>query len=155
MVRALRPDAALESTMLAPLQHAHQGLGYLIFALSLVGFVLGLLGAGDKPNLAAILDRVHRIGLLNVGRINVVLGIALLLVMNAQAGYGLLRPGLWAGLLLWGPIEVLGKRKVTAFVRGDQAGQGHRREVLLGTGLQLALVVAIYGLMTMTRLGRI
>lgn len=139
--------------MLAPLQHAHQGLGYLIFALSLVGFVLGLLGAGDKPQLAAILDRVHRIGLLNVGRVNVVLGIALLVVMNSQAGYSLLRPGLWAGLLLWGPIEVIGKRKVTAFVRNAEGG--HRRDVLIGTAVQLLLVVAIYGLMTMTRLGKI
>lgn len=141
--------------MLAPLQHGHQGLGYLIFALSLVGLVLGLLGAGDNPKLAAILDRVHRIGLLNVGRINVVAGIALLLVMNYTAGYDMMRPGLWAGLLLWGPIEVIGKRKITAFVRGAHAGQGHRKDVLIGTALQFLLVVAIYGLMTMTRLGRI
>lgn len=136
--------------MLAPLIHAHKGLAYLVFALALIGLVLGLAGAGGDRGRAAMLDRVHRIGLLNVGRLNLVLGIALAFMVHAEG-----RLSLWLGLLLWAPIEIVGKRMVTAPLRQAMAGEHRANPVRIGTLIQFVVIAAIYGLMTLSRMGKL
>ncbi|MCB9740259.1 MAG: hypothetical protein H6747_13445 [Deltaproteobacteria bacterium] len=135
--------------MLMYLIHGHKGLGQLVFALAVAGFAFALAGAGSKPGPSQALDRVHRFGLMMVGRLNVLLGIALLLVLNSEAHRPLFTVAPWLGLLLWGPVEVLGKRLVSANVRGTPTGDVGK--VRLGTGLQLLVIVLIYGAMTMAR----
>lgn len=137
--------------MLVYLIHGHKGLGQLAFALALTGLVLGIGVARGKGGWAPMLDRVHRLGFMMVGRINVVLGLALLAVMHSEAGRSLTTLGPWLGLLLWGPIEVLGKRMVTANVRSGPPAAADARKVAIGTGLQFLLIVLIYGAMTMAR----
>jgi hypothetical protein len=135
--------------MLVYLIHGHKGLGQLVFALAVASLLLAFAGAGAKAGPSQMLDRVHRFGLLMVGRLNVIVGLALLFVMHSEAHRPLFTAAPWLGLLLWGPIEVLGKRLVTAHVRGGPSGEAGK--VRLGTGLQLLIVVLIYGAMTMAR----
>ncbi len=142
--------------MMIGLMHSHKYLGYLLFLLLLLTAVLVATGATRNPGLARIADRLHRLGAMNLGRLEIVLGVATLAAMADTAGAPWWRPSLWAGLLLWGPIEPIAKRLVHAELARACAGEpANRGRLLAGIGLEVVLITAIIGLMTMTRLGKL
>lgn len=140
--------------MLLGLQHAHKYLGYLTFLLAIGGLVLALAGAGKDAGKAALLSKVHGIGFLNSGRLNIVLGIALLIMKFGVAG-AFASWGWWAGLIIWGACEPVGKRLVQGELATVQAGGQASKKLVIGTVLEVGLLTAIIGLMTMTRLGKL
>ncbi len=142
--------------MMIGLMHSHKYLAYLLFLLLLLTIGLVAAGASEKPSLARIADRLHRLGAMNLGRLQILLGIATLAAMADTAGAPWFRPSLWAGLLLWGPMEPIAKRLVHAELARACAGEkANRGRLLAGIGLEIVLLTIIIGLMTMTRLGKL
>ena len=80
---------------------------------------------------------------LGAGRVIYVAGLGLAMV----GGYDYL-PGL-AGLLLWGPVEVAGKRMISPELEGVAEGDAGSAKLMAGAAIQLIVIVAVYGLMQM------
>jgi len=140
--------------LLTGLQHAHKYLGYLTFLLTIGGVVLALAGAGKDAGKAALLHKLHGIGFMNSGRLNVVLGLAVVFMKFGVAG-AFASWGWWVGLVVWGGIEPIGKRFVQQELAGVQAGTNAASKLLIGTIIEVVLLTAIVGIMTMSRLGKI
>ena len=142
--------------MLIGLLHAHKYLGYLTFLLAVAGMVLALAGAGRDAGKAALLSKVHRLGFLTSGRLNLVLGIAVVLLKVDAAGAGLAGVfahwGWWAGVLVWGGIEPIAKRMVQGELAAVQGGGTASKKLVIGTVIEVVLLTALVGIMTMTRL---
>ncbi len=145
--------------MLTGLLHAHKYLGYLTFLLAFVGVALTLAGAGRDAGKAALLSKVHRLGFLTSGRLNLVLGITVVLLRADAAGAGVAGVfahwGWWAGALVWGGIEPIAKRMVQGELAAVQGGGTASKKLLIGTVLEVVLLTAVVGIMTMTRLGKL
>ena len=145
--------------MLIGLLHAHKYLGYLTFLLAVAGMVLALAGAGRDAGKAALLSKVHRLGFLTSGRLNLVLGIAVVLLKVDAAGAGLAGVfahwGWWAGVLVWGGIEPIAKRMVQGELAAVQGGGTASKKLVIGTVIEVVLLTALVGIMTMTRLGKL
>lgn len=138
--------------MLIGLMHAHKYLGYITFLNVVVALAIALAASVGAPARIALVERIFRLGVLMPGRLNVALGLVTLAVMASQASGAWTRWGLWAGLVLWGPLEVLGKRWILAGAQSSPAQVGRMRGGLVAIALGLT---AIIGLMTMSRLGRL
>ena len=126
------------------IRDVHKVLAYLIFLAALANLVLALTKGRTDARMARILRWGHRAGVLGAGRLAVVVGLGLFHALPYSLGTW----WIWGSLLLWGPVEVLGKRlvrgEVDAVVDGGQASG----RLVLGVGLQLVCVVIIFGLMS-------
>ncbi len=130
--------------MIVGLLHLHKALAYLIFLVALANVVLALTGGRSDARMAKALRITHMAGLLGAGRLNLLLGVALWVMLP----YGIGTWWMWVTLLLWGPIEAVGKRMVKAEVQTVQdGGQGSSR-LVVGTVVQLLCIVVVFGLMT-------
>lgn len=127
------------------LLHLHRTLGYVIFIAALVDLVLILTKGRTDARVAGVLAKVHSIGVLGAGRLNIVLGLAMMFVLpwvQISAWWA------WAGLLLWAPIEVVSKRFVKPEVALVRDGGSASGRLLMGAAIELVIIVAIFGLMT-------
>lgn len=131
--------------MLTGLHHLHRTLAYLVFAFAFVNTLLVFTRGRTHEKTALYITYVTRYGIRVVGGLTVAIGLVLWAAHPAlPVGTG----WLWISLLLWGPVEILGKRLVLAeasIVR--DGGQGSGRMVIGAVG-QLLLIAIIFGLMS-------
>lgn len=131
--------------MLIGLLHLHRTLGYLLFFVALLNLVVVITKGRTDPRAAKALRYMHSFGLLAVGRLNLVVGIALWAV---SPQWSLATWWAWAGLVLWGPIEAVSKRMVQPEIALVQDGGSGSSQLVLGTAIELVCVVTIFGLMS-------
>lgn len=126
------------------LLHLHRTLGYLIFFLSLVDLVLALTKARTDPRAARLMDQLHRFGLLMSGRLNILIGIATMALLDVPWATW----WAWAGLLLWAPVEIVNKRMISPELALAKDGGNASTRLVAGAAAELVLIVAIFGLMS-------
>ena len=129
--------------MFEALHHTHKYFGYLVFVLLVLQFVLVLSGGGRKPGLRRALDLIQTIAVRVGGPVIILAGFYLWHKMPYPVGTW----WIWGSFLLWGPMEIVGKRMVRPAleVSDSEAKSG---KLLLGVSLQLVIILAIFGLMT-------
>lgn len=127
------------------LLHLHRTLGYVVFVVALVDLVLALTMARSDARVARLLSSVHTFGFLMAGRLNLLIGILLLALLPQ---WPMTTWWAWAGLLLWGPIEAVSKRLVAPELAVARDGGTASSRMILGTAVELVVVVAIFGLMS-------
>jgi len=125
------------------LNHLHTNLAHLLVLFALINMILAVLGAGKKASLASIMAKSHKFGVMMLGRLIYVAGLGLAIV----AGHSFTQPWVLAGLLLWGAVEVAGKRLVSPELEGVADGAVGSGRLMGGAAIQLVVIVAIYGLM--------
>lgn len=130
--------------MYTGLLHSHTGLAYLLFLLALANTVFALAGARTGGALASALRFGHNLGFLNLGRLNILLGLGMVFTNQVflSAWWA------WAAVLLWAPAEVAAKRMVKPEVQVALDGGTAGSRLVTGTVIQLLVVVAIFGLMS-------
>ncbi|MEC7947372.1 MAG: hypothetical protein VX265_07360 [Myxococcota bacterium] len=126
------------------LLHLHRTLAYLVFLVALADVVLVLTKARTDPKTAGMLRWCHSVGLMWAGRLAIAGGLVLFFV----SGYPLAAWWAWVSLLLWGPIEAVGKRLVAPEVQAVRDGGQASGRLMAGVGIQLVCIVIIFGLMT-------
>lgn len=131
--------------MLTGLLHLHRTLAYLVFLTALVSVILVLSRGRTDPKMAAMVGAAVRYGIHMGGGLTVLIGLGL---WAAHPSWSATTPWIWVSLLLWGPVEVLGRRLVLPEVSLVQdGGQGTSRMILGAVG-QLLAIAAIFGLMS-------
>lgn len=131
--------------MLTGLLHLHRTLAYLVFLTALISVILVLSRGRTDPKMAAMVGAAVRYGILGGGAVTVLVGLGLWAV---HPSWTLGTPWIWLSILLWGPVEVLGRRLVlpeVALVK--DGGQGTSRMIYGAVG-QLLVIAAIFGLMS-------
>ena len=121
------------------------GVAYIIFVAAIVNLVLALAPNQNASTTSKMMTVFHQI-LMWGGRLNLLIGIAL---------WGLHFPSLsalnrWWGvfaLLLWAPVEVIANKMINPDLRYMRDGAPSSKKLVLGTGVQLVLVAAIFGIM--------
>jgi hypothetical protein len=124
-------------------QHTHTDLGYLILALLVLQFLLVLSGGASKPALRRALDLIQTVAVRVVGPIILLAGFYLWHKNGISVGTW----WIWVSFLLWGPMEVVGKRMVRPALEVSDSEQKSGK-LLLGVTLQLVIIISIFGLMT-------
>ena len=125
--------------------HLHKSLAHLLVFTAFVSLDLAVLGAGKKPNLANIMAKLNKFGVLMLGRLIYVAGLAVTIV----GGYPIVQLWLLMGLVLWGAVEVAAKRLVASELDGVLGGGAGSAKPLAGAAIQLLVIVLIYGSMQM------
>ena len=64
-------------------------------------------------------------------------------------GHSFLQPRVLAGLLLWAPVEIAAKRMISPELDGVVDGGAGSSRLMVGSAIQLVVIVLIYGLMQM------
>lgn len=131
--------------MLTGLTHLHRTLAYLLFLVAMINLVLTFSRGRTDAKIAGIIDMLTRYGVRMGGGLTIVLGTVLWYV---HGGYPLTTVWIWASLLMWVPVEILGKRMIlaeTALVA--DGGQGTMRMIFGAVG-QLLCIAVIFGLMS-------
>jgi hypothetical protein len=121
----------------------HKHLAYLLFLASMVNLAMAM-SAGRAKSIASVLKWTHAVGVLHLGRLTIVLGLAAVHL----AGWPLTTWWLWVSLLLWGPVEAVGKKLVKADLAVIAAGGQATRGLVKGTAIQLICILVIFGLMS-------
>lgn len=130
--------------MAVGLLHLHKSLAYLVFLVALADVVLALTRARTDPRMAGMLRWTHGVGLMWGGRLTLLCGIG----YSVASGYPLATWWLWVSLLLWGPMEAVGKRLVGPEIQAVRDGGQASGRLLSGVGIQLVCVVIIFALMS-------
>ncbi|MBC8454962.1 MAG: hypothetical protein H8D71_02015 [Deltaproteobacteria bacterium] len=125
------------------LNHLHTNLAHLLVLFALINMILAVLGAGKKASLASIMAKSHKFGVMMLGRLIYIAGLGLAVV----AGHSFAQPWILAGVLLWGAVEVAGKRLVSPELEGAANGGPGSGRLMAGAAIQLVVIVLIYGLM--------
>ena len=129
--------------MLEGMHHLHKHLGYLIFGLLFLQVVLVLVGGVKKEGTRRVLDILQTVSIRIVGPVILLAGIYL---WHALEIYPLTTWWLWASLLLWAPMEIVGKRMIRPALEDSAAVEGN--QLVLGAVLQLGIISAIIGVMS-------
>jgi hypothetical protein len=124
-------------------QHTHKDLGYLVLALLVLQFLIVLSGGVNKPVLRRALDLIQTVAVRVVGPVILLAGFYLWHKMGLSVGTW----WIWVSFLLWGPMEVVGKRMVRPALEPSDS-EGKSGKLLLGVTLQLVIIISIFGLMT-------
>jgi len=127
------------------LNHLHTNLAHLLVLFALINMILAVLGAGKKQSLASIMSKSHKFGVMMLGRLIYVAGLGLAVI----AGHSFMQPWILSGVLLWGAVEVAGKRMVSPELESAADGAAATGRLMAGAAIQLVVIVAIYGLMQM------
>jgi len=125
------------------MQHLHKYLGYSIFILLVLQFLLALSGGGKKVGTRRILDIIQTVSIRIGGPIILLAGFYLWHSMNYWLGTW----WLLAAFFLWAPMEIVGKRMVRPALEHSE-GSENSSKLVLGATLQLVIVLAMFGLMT-------
>lgn len=131
--------------MVIGLLHTHTSLAYLIFLVALIDLVLVLAKARSDASIAKIVRWSHEIGILWFGRVTILAGLAFVLASH----YPLTSWWIWVSVLLWGPVEAMGRRFVKAELQLVEDGGEASSRLTTGTVVQLLCIVIIFGLMSM------
>ena len=126
------------------LLHSHKGLAYLLCLAIVICLVLVLTGARSKPGAAKALNLVNRFGVMMIGRVNLILGIAVLVVTETPV----LSAWLIGSVLIWGVVEMAPRRLIGPEVKAVREGGKSGGGMVVGVMAQLLAIVAIFGLMT-------
>jgi hypothetical protein len=123
--------------------HIHRSLGYALLFLALAN-VAGALSVRQSPaQVARVVVRSVRWGVLGGGRLALVVGAILFYVQSVPWSSW----WAWASIGLWGPVEVVARRMIYPEVELLELGSGSLRPVVIGTSLQLVTIAAIFVLM--------
>jgi len=125
------------------LNHLHTNLAHLLVACAVLNLALAVLGGGRKASVAAWVARIHQYGIMMMGRLIYVAGLGLAMV----AGHPIMQPWILAGLLLWGAVEVSGKRLVGRALALVADGGVETKTLTIGAAIQLTVIGTIYTLM--------
>lgn len=125
------------------LNHLHTNLAHLLVVCAAVNLALALLGGGRKASVAEWMARIHQYGIMMMGRLIYVAGLGLAMV----AGHPIMQPWILAGLLLWGAVEVSGKRFVARALAVVADGGVETKALIIGAAIQLTVIVIIYSSM--------
>ena len=109
--------------MYTGLLHTYETLAHLLFLVAMLNLVLVLAKAGSDETIARLVRYSHEIGILWFGRAMLLIGCGVILT----GGGALQEWGLWASILLWGPVEALGRRFVKTELRLVEDGGLARR----------------------------
>ena len=127
------------------LHHIHKDLGYLLFALLVLQFLLVVSGGAKRPVVLRVLDLIQTLALRICGPIVIVAGFVFWRKYLWGLGWGVW--WIWASFLLWVPMEIAGKRLVRSQLQASEE-ELRSDKLLLGGTIQLTIVVAIFGMMT-------
>lgn len=130
--------------MLIGLLHTHRSLAYLLFLIALINLVMVLAKARSDEGMARIVRYTHEIGILWFGRVNILVGLSYVFL----SGYPLATWWLWVSLLLWGPIEMMGRRFVKAELKIVEDGGEASGRLTTGAVVELLCITIIFGLMS-------
>ena len=125
--------------------HLHKSLAHLLVLAALLSMILAVAGAGKKATLANIMAKNHKFGVLMLGRLIYVAGLGTAIL----GGHSFLQPWVLAGLLLWAPVEIAAKRMISPELDGVVDGGAGSSKLMVGSAIQLVVIVLIYGLMQM------
>jgi hypothetical protein len=128
--------------MLEGMHHLHKHAGYLIFGLLFLQLVVAIAGGGKKEGTRRVLDILQTVSVRIVGPVILLAGIYLWHAL----GYPLTTWWLGVSLLLWAPMEIVGKRMIRPALEESGASEGNR--LVLGATLQLGIISAIIGVMS-------
>ena len=132
------------------LLHSHTGLAYVLFLAALLNLACALVpGAKSNDGQSRPIARVMKVShiiVLNAGRVNLLIGLGMIFMLDVLSN-PLSYWWAWLSLLLWGPVEVAAKRLVKPEIQYIQDGGQPTKRLLLGTGIQLVLVATIFGIM--------
>ena len=128
--------------MLEGMHHLHKHLGYLIFGLLFLQLVLAVAGGGKKEGSRRVLDILQTVSIRIVGPVILLAGLYLWHAIQ----YPLTTWWLGLSLLLWAPMEIVGKRMIRPALEETAATEGNR--LVLGAILQLGIISAIIGVMS-------
>ena len=131
--------------MLVGLLHMHKGLAYLVFLVALLNAVLVLSNSQPEPRVARVIQVGTRFGVAMGGRIVVLLGLVLWMMLPQ---HGLGTWWAWASLVGWAPVEILSKRMVAPQLERVLEGKKIQQKLLWGVLGQLVLVAAIFAVMS-------
>ena len=129
--------------MLTGLLHSHKYLGYLVGVIVILNFLLTLVGARKNPGLAKLVGGLTKIGLQAVGGIVILAGFYLTHRLSHWGSWWI-----WVSLVLWVPVAITGKRGLMPEVELVKSGGQASGRMIMAAAIQLLLVVAIIGLMT-------
>jgi hypothetical protein len=129
--------------MYTGLLHTYETLAHLLFLVAILNLVLVLAKAGSDENIARILRYSHEIGILWFGRAMLLAGCGIIF-----AGGNLQEWCLWASILLWGPVEALGRRVVKTELRLVEDGGRAASRLTTGATIELLCILIIFGLMS-------
>ena len=129
--------------MFNALQHTHKDFAYLVFVLLVLQFLLVLSGGAKKPGLRRALDFMQTLAVRIGGPVIILAGFYLW----HEMAYPISTWWMWVSFLLWGPMEIVGKRLVRPALEPSESEEKSGK-LLLGASLQLVIILAIFGLMT-------
>lgn len=124
------------------MHHLHKHLGYLIFGLLFLQLVLAASGGGKKEGTRRVLDILQTLSLRIVGPVVLLAG----LYMWHALEYPLTTWWLALSLVLWAPMEIVGKRMVRPALEDPSVGEGS--QLVIGAALQLGIITAIIAVMS-------
>ena len=130
--------------MYTGLLHTYETLAHLLFLVAMLNLVLVLAKAGSDETIARLVRYSHEIGILWFGRAMLLIGCGVILT----GGSILQEWGLWASLLLWWPVEALGRRFVKAELRLVEDGGQAASRLTTGATVELICILIIFGLMS-------
>lgn len=130
--------------MVIGLLHTHRTLAYLLFLAALINLVLILARARRDEGTARLVRYSHEIGILWFGRVNILVGLGYVLA----TGYPLSTWWLWVSVLLWGPVEAMGRRMVKAELLLVEDGGEASSRLTTGAVIELICITLIFGLMS-------
>ena len=124
--------------------HSHTGLGYLLLVVSLINIALSLSASKTPRAFAKFMRLCHNIYLFG-GRLNVVLGIAMI-IMNVGVRPTSLVQYWWIviSILLWGVAEMVSKRLVKSDLNEVQDGIPPSKNLSIGFCIEFVVLVCIY-----------
>ena len=125
--------------------HLHKSLAHLLVLCALVSMILAVAGAGKKVGMAEAMSKTHTYGVLMLGRLIYVAGLGTAMVV----GHSFLQPWVLAGVVLWGVVEVAGKRLVSAELNAVLDGGVGSAKLIIGAAIELVVIVLVYGAMQM------
>jgi hypothetical protein len=130
--------------VLIGLLQTQRTLAYLLFLVALVNLIIALSKGRNDSGFARGLHLSHKVGILIVGRVNVLIGVVILVL----EGQMLSMWGAWAALLMWVPVELIGRRLIAPEVTLVQDGGQASGRLVAGVTIQLLLIAVIFGLMS-------
>lgn len=125
--------------------HLHKGLAHLLVLFALVVMILSVAGAGKKVGMAKVMSKTHTYGVMMLGRLIYVAGLGAAMAV----GHSFMQPWVLAGIVLWGVVEVAGKRLISAELTAVLDGGVGSPKLMLGAAIQLVVIVVVYGAMQM------
>ncbi len=126
------------------LLHGHKGLAYLLCLAVAICFFMAIFGARKSAKANKVFDGINRFGVLMIGRVNLLVGIAALVMTSTSV----LSAWVIGSVLLWGIVEVARPRLIAPEVAAVRDGKVGGAGMVIGVVAQLLAIVAIFGLMT-------